>query len=51
MANCPACGTEIDRVDAEMIDLNPSDAVEATGEEPSRAIATVCPACEAIIGI
>lgn len=52
MANCPSCGTEITHVEAEMIDLQPSPAVEAAeDEEPSRAIATVCPACKAIIGI
>lgn len=51
MATCPTCETEIDRVEAEMLDLSPSAAVEAETEEPSQAIATVCPECNAIIGI
>ncbi|MDR5656925.1 MAG: hypothetical protein ACQEQJ_04990 [Halobacteriota archaeon] len=52
MAKCPACSAEITHVDAEMIELNPTEEVsESTEGEPSRAIATVCPECEAIIGI
>ena len=51
MAKCPTCEAEIDHVDAEMIDLSPSPAVEQETDEPSQAIATVCPACNAIIGI
>lgn len=51
MAKCPACMTEIDHVDAEMIELNPTDAVAEETEKPQRAIATICPECEAIIGI
>lgn len=51
MAKCPNCEAEIDHVEAEMLELSPSPAVEATTEEPSQAIATVCPACSAIIGI
>lgn len=51
MATCPTCEAEIDHVDAEMLELNPSSDVEAETEEASRAIATVCPECNAIIGI
>ena len=51
MAKCPSCKDEIDHVDAEMIELNPSAAVESETEEISQAIATVCPSCNAIIGI
>jgi uncharacterized protein with PIN domain len=51
MATCPTCEVEIDSVDAEMIELNPSPAVEEETEEPAQAIATVCPECNAIIGI
>ncbi|MFB6086779.1 MAG: hypothetical protein ABEJ84_08280 [Halodesulfurarchaeum sp.] len=51
MAKCPTCEAEIDHVEAEMLELTPSPAVEEASEEPSRAVATVCPSCEAIIGI
>ncbi|MBS3760455.1 hypothetical protein [Halodesulfurarchaeum sp.] len=51
MARCPTCKSEITHVDAEMIELNPSTEVESETEEPSQAIATVCPECNAIIGI
>jgi uncharacterized protein with PIN domain len=51
MARCPSCDAEIEHVDAEMIELNPSSEVEGETEEPSQAIATVCPECTAIIGI
>jgi len=51
MAKCPTCEAEIDHVDAEMIELNPTSAVESETEEVSQAIATVCPSCNAIIGI
>lgn len=51
MARCPNCETEIERVEAEMLELDPSPAVEDEAEEPSMAIATVCPECDAIIGI
>ncbi|MFB6114626.1 MAG: hypothetical protein ABEJ58_11060 [Halodesulfurarchaeum sp.] len=51
MATCPACKTEIDHVEAEMIELTPTEAVAESAEEPQNAIATCCPECEAIIGI
>ncbi|MFP4529658.1 MAG: hypothetical protein ACLFNC_00040 [Halodesulfurarchaeum sp.] len=51
MAKCPNCEAEIDHVEAEMLELSPSSAVADETEEPSQAIATVCPSCDAIIGI
>ncbi len=51
MATCPTCEAEINHVEAEMLELSPSAAVESETEEPSQAIATVCPECNAIIGI
>ncbi|MFW6458722.1 MAG: hypothetical protein ACOCY6_04845 [Halodesulfurarchaeum sp.] len=51
MARCPHCQETIEHVSAEILELDPTDAVEAESEEPSRAVATVCPECDSIIGI
>lgn len=51
MARCPTCETEIDHVEAEMLELDTSTAVESETDDPSNAIATICPECQAIIGI
>ena len=51
MAKCPNCEAEIDHVEAEMLELSPSAAAEEASDEPSQAVATVCPSCNAIIGI
>lgn len=52
MAQCPACNTEIDHVVAEKIELTGIESiVEEVAQTEGYAIATVCPECEAIIGI
>lgn len=52
MARCPACDSEIDHVVAEKIELaGIEDAIEDATEREGHAIATVCPDCNAIIGL
>ena len=51
MASCPTCEAEIDHVLAEMIDLKGTEAIDEKFTEGGRAVATVCPQCDAIIGI
>ena len=51
MANCPTCETEIDHVVAEKIELTGTEELVADVAEGEYAIATVCPNCQAIIGI
>ena len=52
MARCPACESEIHHVLAEKIELTGvDDIVEEATEREGFAIATLCPECNAIIGI
>ncbi|MFW6376758.1 MAG: hypothetical protein ACOC0F_02175 [archaeon] len=52
MARCPACESEIDHVIAEKIELTGiEDVIEEAAETEGSAIATLCPECNAIIGI
>ena len=50
MARCPSCEERIDHVIAETIDLKGTDEI-AGDYEDGQAVATVCPNCEAIIGL
>lgn len=51
MARCPTCEASIDHVNAEMIDLAGTEAISDEFAEGGQAVATVCPECEAILGI
>lgn len=51
MAHCPTCEAEIDHVVAEAIDLKGAEKIAEEYADGGRAIATLCPHCEAIIGI
>lgn len=51
MARCPTCEASIDHVNAEMIDLSGTEAISDEVAEGGQAVATLCPECDAIIGI
>jgi len=50
MARCPTCDAELDHVIAQTIDLEETDAIPGS-EGSGQAVVTVCPQCDAIIGI
>jgi uncharacterized protein with PIN domain len=52
MARCPTCESEIDHVIAEKIELTGiEEIIEEVEQKEGSAIATLCPDCNAIIGI
>lgn len=51
MARCPSCEARIDHVVAETITLEGTDEIPGNLESGSKAVATLCPECEAIIGL
>lgn len=51
MARCPSCEERIDHVIAEKIDLEGTEEIDGESGDDSQAIATLCPECDAIIGI
>lgn len=51
MAHCPTCEGKIEYVIPEVIEIRGADTIDAEYADGGRAVATVCPHCEAIIGI
>ncbi len=50
MARCPGCEERIDHVIAETIDLEGTDEIAGKYED-GQAVVTICPECDAIIGL
>ncbi|MFB6205344.1 MAG: CpXC domain-containing protein [Haloglomus sp.] len=50
MVHCPECLTELEHVETELIDLEPSEELQAAADG-GRAVASVCPECGVLLDL